>query len=484
MVSRPATANRPRWYYGWWLTAIGGLVMALTSVPVFHANAVWVVAIQTTFPEWTRGQLSLALTMTRVEGGLFGVVEGYLADRFGARRMVMVGLLALAAAFVFFAFTQNFWWFLLAFVLLSMGQGLGGWVPLMTLMNHWFVRRRGVAMGLVMVGMGIGAITIVPAIAWATDPEAARLSWIPEIGGWPSVPGGAIVGRLGWQFTALVVAGVVFVAALVLPRFIYSRPEDRNLRPDGDPPLPTAAERAAAPVAGPSPQSPAASPASPAAPAPAGAADNEFTWQQALKTQAFWCISFGHGFGSMIILAIMSQLGLFMKDLGFSVQTTAWIVSLYTAVSIVFQLLGGIIGDRVPKNLALFVFTSLQAVAVVMLVVSGQLGMIVLFAVLFGIGFGGRTPLTTAIRGEYFGRASFGKILGISTLPMNALLLIAGPLAGFMRDWLGDYNLAFLTLAGLNGVGALLFLIARRPRLHPTPPTAPAPQPSAPQASD
>lgn len=468
-------------YYGWWLTAIGGLVMALTSVPVFHANAVWVVAIQTTFPEWTRGQLSLALTMTRVEGGLFGVVEGYLADRFGARRMVMVGLLALAAAFVFFAFTQNFWWFLLAFVLLSMGQGLGGWVPLMTLMNHWFVRRRGVAMGLVMVGMGLGAITIVPAIAWATDPEAARLSWIPEIGGWPSVPGGEIVGRLGWQFTALVVAGVVFVAALVLPRFIYSRPEDRGLRPDGDPPLPAPSERAAAPVSGLSPQSPAA--ASPSV-APAAAADNEFTWQQALKTQAFWCISFGHGFGSMIILAIMSQLGLFMKDLGFSVQTTAWIVSLYTAVSIVFQLLGGIIGDRVPKNLALFVFTSLQAVAVVMLVVSGQLGMIVLFAVLFGIGFGGRTPLTTAIRGEYFGRASFGKILGISTLPMNALLLIAGPLAGFMRDWLGDYNLAFLTLAGLNGVGALLFLIARRPRLHPTPPAAPAPQPPAPQATD
>ena len=472
MVSRPATANRPRIYYGWWLTAISGLVMALTSVPVFHANAVWVVAIQTTFPEWTRGQLSLALTMTRVEGGLFGIVEGYLADRFGARRMVMVGLLALAAAFVFFAFTQNFWWFLLAFVLLSMGQGLGGWVPLMTLMNHWFVRRRGVAMGLVMVGMGVGAITIVPAIAWATDPEAARLSWIPEIGGWPSVPGGAIVGRLGWQFTALVVAGVVFVAALVLPRLIYSRPEDRNLRPDGDPPLPSAGERAPAPVSGHSTPSP----------APAADADNEFTWQQALKTQAFWCISFGHGFGSMIILAIMSQLGLFMKDLGFSVQTTAWIVSLYTAVSIVFQLLGGMIGDRVPKNLALFVFTGLQAVAVVMLVISGQLGMIVLFAVLFGIGFGGRTPLTTAIRGEYFGRASFGKILGISTLPMNALLLIAGPLAGYMRDWLGDYNLAFLTLAGLNGLGAVLFLIARRPRLHPTP--AAAPQPAAPQASD
>ena len=88
-----------------------------------------------------------------------------------------------------------------------------------------------------------------------------------------------------------------------------------------------------------------------------------------------------------------------------------------------------------------------------------------LFAVLFGIGFGGRTPLTTAIRGEYFGRASFGKILGISTVPMNFLLLIAAPLAGFMRDELGDYDLAFLLLAGLNTLGAVLFLTARRPKL-------------------
>ena len=90
------------------------------------------------------------------------------------------------------------------------------------------------------------------------------------------------------------------------------------------------------------------------------------------------------------------------------------------------------------------------------------------FAVVFGIGFGGRTPLTTAIRGEYFGRASFGKILGMSTVPMNILLLIASPMAGYMRDQLGDYDLAFRTLAVLTFVGAILFLLAKRPRLPAT----------------
>ena len=145
-----------------------------------------------------------------------------------------------------------------------------------------------------------------------------------------------------------------------------------------------------------------------------------------------------------------------------------------------FQLAGGYIGDRVPKNIALFAFTSLQAGAVVILVLAPNLEMIFLFAVLFGAGFGGRTPLTTAIRGDYFGRASFGKILGVSTLPMNAMLLIAGPMAGFMYDRLGNYDLAFLTLAGLNGVGALLFLIARKPRI---PAAQPVPAPVAPASA-
>ena len=89
--------------------------------------------------------------------------------------------------------------------------------------------------------------------------------------------------------------------------------------------------------------------------------------------------------------------------------------------------------------------------------------MFYLFAVLFGAGFGGRNPLTVAIRGEYFGRSSFGKILGLSTVPMNILLLISSPLAGYIRDVQGDYKNAFILLALLNLVGGFLFLFAKRP---------------------
>ena len=437
--------NRPRIFYGWWLSGLAGLIMVVSAVPVFHGMAVWAPVLKGHFG-WSATQVGAALALTRAEGALFGPLEGYTTDRFGTRIMVFVGLLVLCGAFVLFSRTGDLhigpmefgglWFFVdallvfyLAFILMSLGQGLGGWVPLMTMLNHWFSRNRGTAMGISMSGMTAGALLVVPAIAWAIDPEADRL---------------------GWSTTALIIAGVIFVAALLFPLLLRNRPQDMGLFPDGDLPDPQPAS-----TREPSPEEEAAS----LPPEP------ELTVGQALRTQAFWCIAFGHGFASMIILAVMTHLGIMMTELGYSLQTVAWIVSLYNIVSLPFQFGGGYLGDRIPTNVALFLFTLIQGLAVVLIAINTSLFMFYIFAILFGIGFGGRTPLTTAIRGEYFGRASFGKILGLSTVPMNILLLMAPIMTGFMRDQLGDYQWAILMLAILNCVGATLFLIARRPKI-------------------
>ncbi len=139
-----------------------------------------------------------------------------------------------------------------------------------------------------------------------------------------------------------------------------------------------------------------------------------------------------------------------------------------------FQLVGGYVGGKVPIRLALGFFTSLQAMGVVVLVFADSLPSIYAFAVLFGAGFGGRNPLTVAIRGEYFGSASFGKILGFSTVPMNLLLLIAAPLVGWMRDVQGDYTDAFLVMVVTNLAGAACFLLAKRPQNKTAPLSAAA----------
>ena len=421
--------GRPRGvFYGWWLVGITSFIMVITSVPLFHAMSVWAVALERNFG-WTRTQLGLALTLTRVEGGVMGPLEGYLADRVGTRRMVLIGLLVLGCGFLLFGQVRNLWMFYLAYVVMAMGQGLGGWVPMMTMLNQWFARRRATAIGWSMVGSRLGALLLVPVIAWAINPDHDRL---------------------GWSLTASVLGVFVLIVAVPISRFIRNRPQDYNLRPDGDSPI--------------APTTPVGEQGTGETPETEGErAGADLSASEALRTPAFWLIAFGHGFTSMAILAIMAHLGLLMQDQGFQLQDTAWLVALYTGVAMVFQLVGGYAGDRIPKRFALWFFASIQASGVLVLTIANSMPMFYLFAVLFGIGFGGRSPLTVAIRGDYFGRASFGKILGLSTVPMNLLLLVAAPFAGYLRDTQGTYTDAFLILAALNFLGGFLFLVAKRP---------------------
>ena len=161
---------------------------------------------------------------------------------------------------------------------------------------------------------------LVPAIAWAIHPDFHRL---------------------GWQNTALILGIFILLVAFPVSRLLRNRPEEYNLRPDGDPPLPGEVT---------------VSPKGATTQAAAG-----LTVAQALRTHAFWLISFGQGFGAMLASVIFTHLGLLMKDKGFDLQATAWVLAVHTAVTIMFQIVGGYVGDRIPKNVGLFflrLFTS------------------------------------------------------------------------------------------------------------------------------
>jgi len=82
-----------------------------------------------------------------------------------------------------------------------------------------------------------------------------------------------------------------------------------------------------------------------------------------------------------------------------------------------------------------------------------------------GVGFGGRAPMTTAIRGVYFGRRAFASITGVSMIPMNILMLAFPLFAGIMFDRVGDYVIPFTALAATSFVGSTMFLLLGKPAL-------------------
>ena len=447
--------RRPSIYYGWYIVVATGFVMTIATVPLFHAMTLWAVALENQFG-WPRGQLSLALTLTRIEGGLMGPLEGYLTDKLGGRKMVLIGFLILGVGFlIFWQIDAGFWpvaplyMFYVAYMVMAAGQGMGSWVPMMTTINNWFSRRMATAMGWANFMSRGGALIVIPLIDLGINGSV----------GVPFTQHTLNIGRtIGWENVALILAVVILAVAGPLAYLIRNRPEDMGLQAEGTAPAQQARRGAAAQPQG-------------------------LTAQQAVRTPAFWLIAVGHGMTSMIILAIFTHLGLLLKDAGLQ-EYAGTVVILYTIISMFSQPLGGYVGDRFPKRIGLFVFTTIQASAVVLLTFSTELWMFYAFAVIFGIGFGGRNPLTTSIRGEYFGRGNFGKILGISTIPMNGLLLISSPFAGYMYDWTGTYTVAFLVLAGFNYAGGVCFLFAKRPQIPTTPETTQTAASTAPAAGD
>ena len=457
-----------RVFYGWWLVPISGIVHMTTSVPLFHAMGLWFVALESAFG-WNRTQLSLAFSFTRIEGGILGPIEGYLVDRLGVRRMVLIGLSILGGGFLLFSQVRDskdipilrdlpfellpdFMYlavpalmFYFAFMVMALGQGLSGWLTMNTMLNNWFTRHKAKAMGYSSAIGRLGALVLIPAIAWAVDPDQDNF---------------------GWSMTALLLGVVTLVMVIPVSRLIRNRPEDYGLLPDGDSPEDEAGssfdklrtnERGRGGRAAPRRLPP---------------SDGDFTLRDALRTPTFWLISFGQGFTSMVLIAMMAHLAPMLYEQGVSVPMAGWVVSTYTAMSMIFQIVGGYVGDMISKRFAYFVFTSIQASAVVVLVfvpaLSALLGVpslvvVFSFAILFGIGFGGRNPISTSIRGEYFGRSSFGKIMGMSQVPMNIMLLGAPIYPAILHDMQGSYDFAFLSLAALNFVGGAMFLLAKRP---------------------
>jgi MFS family permease len=348
-------------------------------------------------------------------------VEGVLTDRLGARRIILSGFLILGAGLVSLSLIQNLLSFYIAFLVIFTGAGLAGFIPLMAAINHWFQRRRATAMAIGLTGTNIGGL-LVPALAWS-------------------------ITKVGWRTTALVMGIAIWALAFPVTRFIRNRPEEYGLYPDGEPP--ETSQRDAA-----SDQEIAEEDS-----------EQNFTVGQAVRTTAFWAITVTHGFGATAFTTIAIHIVPALTDTGMSLTMAGVVVAVYTSTGVVFQLVGGFLGDRLPKPPLIAFFIATQGLGILIVAFNSSVPGAFLFAVVFGMGFGGRVPLLTAIRGDYFGRKSFATILGVSQLPMNLIMMGAPVLAGYLFDLQGTYRVPFVGLTVLNLMGAVLILVARKPKL-------------------
>ena len=430
-------------FYGWVIVTLALVVNGLSSGPVWSGVGVWIKALELHFG-WSRAQLTGAFSMAQLEGSIIGPLMGYLIDKLGPRKMVFIGLVITGLGFLLFSRTGSLFTFYLSYGMIMLVTAAGTWLPYMSVVNRWFLRKRGMAMAIAAEGSPLGGLVLVPILAWAVTP-----------------------GSYGWSVTAQWIGVVFLCLAWPMSRMIRVRPEDHGLLPDGDRPdadrPDQATQRATRPVGGGAPQD-----------------ELQFTARQAMRTQAFWFITFGHACSTILFATLTVHLVPMLTDQGLSLQTAANVFSVVMGVAAVFQLVGGYVGDRIPVNIAIAIFGFVQAAGFLIAVLVDSIPMAMLFAIVFGAGFGGRNPLTTAIRGDYFGKNAFATITGISSAPMYAFMLAAPLFAAFLFDATESYTLAFLIIGSLGMMSGVLFLLAKKPTSIPADKRAStAPHPSS-----
>ncbi len=406
-------------FYGWWLIGIATFMLMLMSATVFQGIGTFFVVLERNFG-WTRTTLSGAFALARAEGALFGPLEGFLVDRLGARRMVLIGFTIMGLGFLFFSQTREIWHFYAAYVMISFGSGVGGWIPMITMVNNWFSKRRAIAMAMAVSGVQFGGF-LVPVMALGIESS-------------------------GFRMTTFGIGVCLLVVVYPVSRLIRNRPEEHGLTPDG----------LAMPVTGTSPRPDSNQ-------EDTETAGNDMTLRQALKTVAFWAIVVARTTSVVSIVSMAVHLVPKLTDTGMSLVTANLVVMTYTTLAIPSGVLAGIIADRTSTTGVLFMCLLLQAVSVAVLAVSDSLGLALVFAVMYGIGFGGRVPLLTAIIGDYFGRRHFGTILGVNMIPSNVAMIVAPLFAGYMFDINQSYFVPFAAFSVLGFLGTFAILFAKRP---------------------
>jgi MFS family permease len=402
-----------RIFYGWWVAVAGAMNMMVSSGPTFQAASTLFRAIEDEFG-WSRALVTGVASFGRFGGALLGPLEGWMTDHFGTGKMVLVGFTIGGLGLIFYSQIQGPIQYYAAYFILSIGFSLGGFVPSMTAVNAWMPHRRATAMAIVVGGSSLGGLFL-PAIVWGINTH-------------------------GWRETTLVIGLITLAAGPPIAYVAGKRaPEYSDLMSQ----VAKTKDTVSAP-----------------------ATQYDFTAKQALKTRAFWAISLSHTMTNLSVGAISSHIYFQLTDnsgVNLSDTSAATIMLIMLVAAFSFQLLGGFAGDRISKRTMLPILILLQGSALILLAGATTYSSALMFALLWGLGFGARTPLMHAMRGEYFGRKHFGAILGMSAFPMGLGMMITPWVVGRVHDDTGTYVNSLYMLAAFCAVAAMTITLATKP---------------------
>ena len=375
---------------------------------------------------WSRSLISFGSSINLFVMGICGPLAGAFIVKYGARWPIVMGncmgCLGLCLLFI----QESLWQLFLGFgLLIGIGVGFGGLLASTTVINDWFVKKRSVALSCYLGSFSAGGLVIGPSMT-------------------------ALINGIGWRYTYLVMAGVIFLFSILLPAiFLRNKPEDLGQVPDGPDSLKS--DVVSKPVS-----------AKAAYKTPV-----DFTMKEAARTRSLWLLIIYFCCNMLAMQALMAHQFAYLIDLGIPAITASFAFSVMSVVMAATQFGAGFLGFRFSMHSIAIVSEILKIIGMVILVLTDTLPFVFLYMVFFGLGFGGAFVGTMNIVPNYYGTTYYPKIMGFLRLFFTFAGGAGAPLAGLVYDTTGSYLPAF-QIAILVITMGLIFLIFAKPPVHPS----------------
>ncbi|MFC2008195.1 MFS transporter [Chloroflexota bacterium] len=411
----------PNSFYGWKVVSAAFWV-ALVAYGVQYSFGIFLKPLSEDF-SWARTLVSGAVSLFMFSRGALAIFTGWATDKYGPRKTVAAGGLFLGLGLLLTSQISAAWQLYL-FYGLMVGFGLSvAFAPLVATASRWFVSWRGLAVGIVVAGIGMGTVVMSPLARYLVATYEWRSSFI-------------IIGLLAWL--------VVIPAALFLRR----SPEEKGLLPLGKAEVVAADEADSSIVA-------------------KGdnlASGGGFSLREAMRTRAFWLLLTIIIFWSTCVQMTMIHIYPHATDLGITEVVAANFLVVIGLFSIIGRLTMGAVSDRLGGRPTLAICLAMQALAMFFLLRVADIRMFYLFAAVFGFAYAGCVPQLPIIAGELFALRSIGAIIGVQMLGVAIGGAIGPVLGGYVFDVTGTYYIAFLVSSICTILALVLLVMIRVPQ--------------------
>jgi MFS family permease len=404
-----------KFFYGWVIVAVATLALVVSNglsiggIPAFYKTIREdFVASGAVGAGSAESFIAFGATLTFGLAGFLSPIAGWLIQRFRLKTLMITGCLVLGGALIIHAYATNALTVYVARALMGVSLCLVGVLPSIVLVSNWFVRRRGLALGILLTGTSIGGVVI------------------PQI----ATP---LITVYGWRTAMIAVSMLVWIVLLpAVLLLVKDRPGDIGALPDGEVAASTSS---------------------------ASAATSGLTFAQALRTPLFWTLALCAAAVFYPIFVSTQQFILQAAKIGLSPQRASFGLSSLFFVSVLGKFLFGWLSDRFPPTRVMLA-CCLVMFASTLVLLNLTTSTIFAFLIPFGFGYGGTFVLLQRIAADYFGNRDYPKILGVLIVIETVGASIGGLVTGRMADSAGgDYTKAFYAVIAVSGFAFLLVVV-------------------------